>query len=251
MYFSYVYEKGTRAHNQDAILVRSSLFQTGKLSLIAICDGMGGMDQGERASDYVIRTLDAWFDQTLIGLVAQCGNRPWRLKKSIQSKGFLLFRQLNDELFSQMRLQKQSMGTTASVLISYRQFYFLFHIGDSRIYQVHSVPMIPTYYQLTKDHSKKQQLTRCIGLNKEWRPDFRWGFSYGGHFLLCTDGFYRKRCANVWERCLDASKMQNEKTITKRLRELATANLKNGETDNMSAVYVAFHQENKKKGRWM
>lgn len=39
MEFGYVYETGVRERNEDALLLRNSLFAKGELILAAVCDG--------------------------------------------------------------------------------------------------------------------------------------------------------------------------------------------------------------------
>lgn len=238
MVFGYVYETGGREKNEDALLFRSSLFAGGELAFAAVCDGMGGMENGMEASSFCIREMETWFDRQLVPCVAAADCKGRNLEKLIRSKGFTLYRQINRALFDQMRLHRRAMGTTAVMCILYKGRYYLFHLGDSRGYLVGKRWGIFLCRQLTKDHGNEKGLSRCLGLNRCWEPDFHKGRLGKRGMLLCTDGFWRKSDRRIWKRCMDKKKMDREQSIGKRLREISRYNISRGETDNISAIYI-------------
>lgn len=240
MVFGYVYETGKRACNEDALLFRSSLFAGGSLCFAAVCDGMGGMDNGAEASAFCIREMEEWFERQLLLLIAGRKNciSDRELAALIRSKGFRLYRRINQALFEQMRKTGSRMGTTALMCVIYRDRFYLFHIGDSRGYLLKPVWKQNLFLRLTKDHGTAAGISRCLGLNREWKPDFVTGSLAGGGLLLCTDGFYRAYQKKVWKGCLRPDKLREEETVRKRLREIADYNLRNGERDNISALYI-------------
>lgn len=238
MVFGYVYETGKRACNEDALLFRSSLFAGGELCFAAVCDGMGGMDNGMEAAGFAIREMEAWFDRQLIPLIGSCRTKGRNIGPIIRSKGYRLYRQMNRTLFEQMRETGKRMGTTAVMCVIYQDMFYLFHIGDSRGYLLKRTFKRYRFMQLTKDHGNEKGLFRCLGLNREWKPDFVTGRLGKSGMLLCTDGFYRAHERNVWKSCLNPEKMREEEGIRKRLREIADYNLRRGEGDNISALYL-------------
>lgn len=238
MYFGYTYETGMRSVNQDALLVRSCLLSNGELTLALVCDGMGGEEHGEKASYVCVNALDIWFDRELVPIFLSTGNRYKKRIKMIQSKGMALFRKINDELFSYMRINGEKMGTTASFIIVYRNEYYIFHIGDSRIYKIYSFMEMRWIQCVTNDHAKGHCLTRCLGLNRDYQPDYLYGKTLCRSFLLCTDGFWHLYQKDIWNGCFDLNKLKNSVQINKRLMELATDNYKKGEKDNSSALMI-------------
>lgn len=238
MKFGYVYETGKRAENEDALLFRCSLLSEGELWFAAVCDGMGGMEKGMDASALCIREMEIWFDRQLIPCICAHGKNKSRLEQVIKSRGFMLYRQLNGELFRKMRTEGTAMGTTALMCVLYKGRYYLFHIGDSRAYLLGRKMRFFGCKQLTRDHGNEQGLSRCLGLNKEWKPDFYSGQIGKNGLLLCTDGFFRKFDKNVWKRCLDIKKLNCEAGIGKRLKEIAAYNIRQREGDNISAIYM-------------
>lgn len=238
MEFGYVYETGVRERNEDALLLRNSLFAKGELILAAVCDGMGGMESGVDASFYCIREMEEWYDAKLIPVVENYGMNPQKLKRVIRSKGFQLYQQMNKKLFERMRVEKVRMGTTATMCIVFRDYFYLFHLGDSRCYRFSRGIWGTQIRRMTKDHGTAGGLSRCLGLNKEWKPDFLTGKSNGHHFLLCTDGFWRRQDLQLWKRCMEVKKMSDGNIRTKRLKTIVDYNLRMGEKDNISAVYI-------------
>ncbi len=238
MKFGYVYETGKRAENEDALLFRCSLLSKGELVFAAVCDGMGGMEKGKEASALCMGEMETWFDRQLIPCICDCGEKEKNLKQIIKSKGFMLYRQMNRALFQKMRTEGAAMGTTALMCILYRGKYYLFHIGDSRTYLLGKRMNFFLCRQITKDHGNEQGLFRCLGLNKEWEPDFYSGRIGKNGLLMCTDGFFRKYDKNVWKRCLDGKKLNCESSIGKRLGEIAAYNIRQKERDNISAIYI-------------
>lgn len=243
MNFGYVYETGKRKENEDALLYRLCLFSRGELALLAVCDGMGGMECGMEASAICIREIEAWFDGELIPFLENRKGREKGLQEGIRSKGFILYRRINNILFEKMRLEGKKMGTTALLCLIYREKYYLFHIGDGRAYLQKKAFLFKGLKKITRDHGDARGLSKCLGLNREWKPDFHAGKCKAGGMLLCTDGFYRKYDKRLWKNCLDLEKLQNDAHISKRLKEIGNYNIRQKETDNISALYVGWTGE--------
>ena len=58
-----------KSTNQDSVLAVKADTDMGEISLVAVCDGMGGFAKGELASATVIRALNDWFANRLTYLV--------------------------------------------------------------------------------------------------------------------------------------------------------------------------------------
>src|SRR5918912_87935 len=102
-------------------------------------------------------------------------------------------------------VDKQGMGTTASVLILAGKRYLIAQVGDSRVYLLRDGAL----RQLTKDHSYVQEqvdegfltpeqaryhpysnvITRCVGASDDVEPDHYQGdVKPGDIFLVASDG---------------------------------------------------------------
>ena len=70
MYHAICSDRGTvKKINQDSALYKQASTGNGDLMLAAVCDGMGGLRNGEVASGEMIKALAAWFDNYLPLLV--------------------------------------------------------------------------------------------------------------------------------------------------------------------------------------
>jgi protein phosphatase len=104
-----------------------------------------------------------------------------------------------------VEVDKQGMGTTASVLIMSGRRYLIGQVGDSRVYLLRDGALS----QVTKDHSYVQEqvdagfltpeqaryhpysnvITRCVGASPEVEPDvYRGEMRVGDLFLVASDG---------------------------------------------------------------
>src|SRR6185369_3840678 len=102
-------------------------------------------------------------------------------------------------------VDKQGMGTTASVLMLGDSRYLIGQVGDSRVYLLRDGAL----QQITKDHSYVQEqvdagfltpeqaryhpysnvITRCVGASPEVEPDIYSGEArVGDVFLVASDG---------------------------------------------------------------
>ena len=51
--------------NQDSLCIKSAAMNGNEYILVAVCDGLGGLSDGETASAFVICTLSEWFEKKL------------------------------------------------------------------------------------------------------------------------------------------------------------------------------------------
>ena len=101
--------KGT---NQDSICIMEAQTGDGNVLFAAVCDGMGGLEQGEVASAQMIGELSAWFARQLpaqlvcpdpVSEVRWCWDR--------------MFKRVNQQLAAYGRQHRIHMGTTATALV--------------------------------------------------------------------------------------------------------------------------------------
>ena len=127
---------GKRGNNEDNLGVTGGL--------VTVCDGMGGHDFGERASQYIVENMTQLFD------------KPMELNKmEIQQKLNDVQLGLNALLEKEPELDK--MGTTFTGVFITPDVWYAAHIGDSRIYLFR-----PSEQKLwhTWDHSLVGELMR-------------------------------------------------------------------------------------------
>ena len=159
-------------------------------SLWAVCDGMGGQSNGEKASYTAVSGM-----QDL-----QNHLRGRDFEATIQSWVHQANRAVSE--------QADGGGATLVMLYCTDQYIQTAHIGDSRIYRYHNGELI----RITKDHSKiemlldtkmitpeealhhpqKNVITRYLGMSSEYICDATVGkkipLCNGDRYLLCSDG---------------------------------------------------------------
>ncbi|MDA1082369.1 MAG: Stp1/IreP family PP2C-type Ser/Thr phosphatase [Gemmatimonadetes bacterium] len=164
--------------------------------IFVVADGMGGHAAGEVASEMAVQivsrqllTLEDIRDAEADARMTQClvdANRT-----------------IYDRMLAEV--DKQGMGTTASVLAMFDSEYMIGQVGDSRIYMLRDGALS----QVTKDHSYVQEqvdaglltpeqaryhpysnvITRCVGANETVDVDiFRGVVMPGDVFLVASDG---------------------------------------------------------------
>ena len=181
-----------RAGNEDNLFFKADAYR----GLFIVADGMGGHAAGEVASEMAVqivaRELESLRDLT--------DNRSAELVR-------LALKKANAAIFERTisEVDKQGMGTTASVLIIAGKRYLIGQVGDSRVYLLRDGAL----RQLTKDHSYVQEpvdagfltpeqaryhpysnvITRCVGAGQDVEPDTYLGdLKVGDLFLVASDG---------------------------------------------------------------
>lgn len=131
--------KGKRETNEDRTMVK----ETDQGSLYLIADGMGGHDNGVLASKIACDTLMEKLDFSLVR------------EDSFEEYFKSLITAVGKEIYynSEQKSEKR-MGTTLTFLVIREGKAYMGHVGDTRVYRIENNELI----QLTKDHSKIQQL---------------------------------------------------------------------------------------------
>lgn len=216
--------------NQDALMIKSRMTVLGNLCFCVICDGMGGLTEGEVASAHVIRRLSEWF-------LLQAGNMK-RFDKIL----FYLERELHrisKEILEYGRNSGFAVGTTATIFITTGKQFGILHVGDTRVYRItkryglHAV-------QLTSDHSVNDyMLTQSVGAVDVIMPEIiRGRVQKNDLFLLCTDGFRHKNSLTDLKRGLNPEEIKNVGDLEKKLRIYVDRARGLGENDDISVLAV-------------
>ena len=241
-----------RKSNQDAVCVKIAKMGDETIVMALVCDGMGGLSEGEVASASVASALNDWFEQELPALlqtrqmsrITQAGNElihriSYRMKEYGANRGLVL-------------------GTTISCLVLAIGEFGLIHVGDSRIYQINR-----QIHCLTTDHSvvardlakglitpeeakvspKRNKLTQCVGASRRLEPEIKYGtVTEGDIFLLCSDGLWHKISEEEMLGILSDRMMKTEEDMERKCKTVTNLVLQRGEKDNISIVLVRAEQ---------
>ena len=240
--------------NQDALMVKQATTGGKEIIFAAVCDGMGGLANGELASSHMIVMLSYWFDKIL----------PRLLKEGLSNS--LLRESLNkvilkaNESIEKIREEDGPCGTTVAALFLYAGHYASVNVGDSRIY---SVTRNLGLTQITRDHSLVQNLIdtgkiseesarthpqrnvllQCVGAGAEVVPEYDFDYyQQGDVFILCSDGFRHKVNEEEMETALHPAKIPDKAALDQILMDLVELNKQRNETDNISAIAIKIEE---------
>ena len=194
-----IHEIGQRENQEDSIIQWDN-------RLFVLCDGMGGHEKGEVASQTVCQSLATWFENNVIPDKPFCDDQ---LREAIE--------------FAYTELDKyadgnpRQMGTTLTLLYIGSKGITAAHMGDSRIYHIR--PEAGVLYQ-SRDHSlvfdlfqagemtyeqmatfpQKNIVTRAMtpGEDNRMRPDIIHitDIQPNDYFYMCSDGMMEKMTNN-------------------------------------------------------
>ncbi len=192
-----------RKTNQDCVIVKTAISSAGKVVLAAICDGMGGLDEGSYASTTVTKLIEQWFQQRLSAWLEDgCSDMAFRKEWTE------LMSLANRELIQYGSERELRVGTTCTTLLLLPRRYYISHVGDTRVYEISD-----TVVRLTHDHTvaardarnglismeeaeyseNNRILTQCVGVSGDANPEFYFGTTRTDTvYLLCSDGFRHK-----------------------------------------------------------
>lgn len=184
-------ELGRRKNNEDSFCAEVE----GSTLLAVVADGLGGMDNGEFASQQTVDTLRAVLRGKGVSAPA--------LREAIV--------QANEDVLALQPDHPSAMTTVAAVWIDDGAAWAM-HLGDSRIYHFRGGQILyqSVDHSLSQEaveagriqledirfHPDKNKLTQVIGdLGEPPAVEHELPLAPGDRLLLCSDGFWEK----IWE----------------------------------------------------
>lgn len=233
--------------NQDSLLIKHGFYNGQEVLLCIVCDGLGGLQNGELASATVIKRFSKWFDEELINELEDY--QP----EIICEKWSLILKELNLRISEFGEIGHLSIGTTFTGVLFYKDDFAGAHVGDTRLYYLGG-----DIKQLTKDQTfiareiekgtmtpeeakndrRKNQLLQCVGASKELVPFLFTGKINRGTYLLCSDGFRHEISEEEMFEALNYNNNIDKINIHENLRDLIEKNKVRGEKDNISGLLV-------------
>lgn len=231
--YGHLWEKGSREINEDSLAFWHMKKGKQHRIMAILCDGIGGLQQGEQASSYVIRQMVGWF---------MTQGYKIRKRKTLEKMLQQLCYQIHEELKAYGKETGIRLGTTMTMLMLENKRFLWVHYGDCRLYFFRKGKM----WQLTKDDCEKSgAINRAIGVGEWYLPQIKSGkIRTGDSFLLCSDGFYRKLDIEILH-ILGKRKKSEEKQIERMLKQIYEKKIFMGEKDNISALYIEVRKKNK------
>ena len=234
-----IQELGNRSNQEDSVFPKQDEAAEND-RLFVLCDGMGGHENGEVASQLVCDVLPEYIRVHWDG-----GSFPDGLLQDALNE-------VNSRINEYPSESIRKMGTTLTFLCIHQGGVLMAHIGDSRIYHIRPSEHLIIYK--SRDHSlaydlymageikyeelatyKKNVITRAImpGQEKPFKADIAHTTDVkpGDYFLLCSDGLLENMSDEELVNLL-CSDLNNDQK-----RELLIENSKDNK-DNHSAILV-------------
>ena len=165
--------------------------------LAVVCDGMGGANSGNIASQKATEVITSFFERSY--------------RKGLDAVGITALLQsailsANIEIFDLASKKKELSGMGTTVVAAYvsNEFTVISHIGDSRAYLIdtevtqltrdHSVVQFlvengKLTYEEARVHPRRNVITRALGIEAEVLVDSgEFKIKEGQSLLLCSDG---------------------------------------------------------------
>ncbi|MBR57325.1 MAG: hypothetical protein CMH54_04625 [Myxococcales bacterium] len=238
-----------RDRNEDNYLIDPNM------RLFIVADGVGGRPGGGTASALCVNLTRAVLKRHRHKLFEWLADEDEISKTKIS---LLLERALS--ITHQGIRQKATerpdfdgMGSTLTLLLLGTRFFYVGHVGDSRLYTVQD----NTVRQLTHDQSLAGDLSqndtgtdnspfrnvgvRALGVSESLKPEVS-AHALGSQcgFLLCTDGLYDGVGTEDLEAYLSA---HHEDPPDELIAELLESALARGGSDNATAIWVHFFDD--------
>ena len=223
-----------REVNQDKFFFKTVETDTSVAGIFSVADGVGGLNEGDVASSFVISNFSKWWEEEFKNHFGD--------KEYIAASLIKCVMQTNSQLVLRNSEDTKRRATTLSALLIYEHEYFIVHTGDSRIYEANR-----KIVQLTKDHSaiveqnvgqrlaKKSVLTQCIGAKNNITPFYASGqIRKNSVFIICSDGIYKKISDCEILKTVRANK-DNVQQTCQSLVDIAKGR---GETDDITIIAV-------------
>lgn len=241
MYLAYKTDIGmVRNENQDS--VRADFIDE-NISVMIVCDGMGGAKSGEVASDIAVTTI---FNRIMSGFRADADSNSIRnlMLSAVHAANTIVYEKSKEDI------DKNGMGTTCVAVLVKDKHCYIVNVGDSRAYLlddsgINQITTDHTYVQALyeqgviteeekKTHSMKNVITRALGVEDDVEVDY-FEIEPTGNFtiLLCSDGL-SNYCSD--EMLYDYVFGKNIHEATQKLVDYAN---EQGGSDNITVALVA------------
>lgn len=227
-----------RDNNEDMLSLGGILLRDEEMSLppivmdensqfyLLVSDGMGGHEQGERASKELLEYLNGCFKDDLFQ------------KDTIEDDLRFHVKKFNDELNEKAQIEGQflAMGCTLTGMVWSQGKVLLLNSGDSRTYRfrdgiLRQLTQDETVRGLSGNPNDSKALVNCIGANAKGDltvEDITDRLQNGDSLLLCSDGLTDMLADEDIEQILSSSPQPVD--------ELYEAACERGGFDNVSII---------------
>ena len=226
-----------RPENED----NCCIFDVGSARIMAVADGIGGIEGGEIASKIAIDTVTEVLSGAPVDTMDESSLKELLTRVYQDANVRILKSALADQ-------SHMGMGTTLTVAVIRARRVIVAHMGDCRGYLIHGSSMT----QMTADHTyaaellrnrsitqeefdnhpERHTLVKSLGENAFLIPDlYIYNIIYGDVVMLCTDGL----CSFVDDETIRLS-LKKHNDLADCLDNLFTRAYEAGSDDNITVL---------------
>ena len=245
----------TKATNQDSYMGQVVDTSIGRIAFGILCDGMGGLTNGEVASATVVNAFKKWIADYLPQLCDESNAAGQVSNDNAIVEGFThLAQSLNERIKAYGRQLRSNLGTTLVAILITPQKFYVINVGDSRAYLIDNGVTVITKDQtvvareveqgrLTPEQAmvdpRRSVLLQCIGASDTVNPDiFIRDTSANAVYMLCSDGFRHEITEEEIYYKLNPSVILDKAGSEACMRDLVEACKARGERDNISCLLI-------------
>lgn len=251
----------SRHHNEDACYPpKGAIINTtpGNEAVAIVCDGIGGQEGGEVASQLAIEILRSRIQQT------PANSNPNILQEKLENSTCAANDAISDRNDRENREGRQRMGTTLVMANAYEGEVFITHVGDSRAYLItrwgcHQVTLdddvatreVRLGYAIYRDavqQAASGALVQALGItsSNHLHPTVqRFFIDEDCILLLCSDGLSDKdRVEQNWKAEILPVLDGERDLVTAKNRLIEIANTQNGH-DNVTVALLYYQVDPK------
>lgn len=248
--------------NQDSLLVLKGEYEKGEAVLAVICDGMGGLEKGELASQEVVGKFSLWFQETFSQIKEQ---EEEEFEDNLYESWENLLQNVHRQIRQYGKDNGIKIGTTVTAFLLMQERYYVTHIGDCRLYELKeelscltadqtlaSLESMGGSHEAGKHGSKKASsiLIQGLGASEKIRPVYHSGsIKEEAVYLLCSDGFRHKISERELLEEFSPENLATEEQMSKKGKSVTEELMERGEMDNISVILVrTISEEDRKAG---
>ena len=209
--------------NQDSVILKRAKFKGEEVCIGIICDGMGGLSCGELASKSIAEAFSEWFLYSYSKYESI-----WDESKMREDIGSIISSE-NEGLLRYGKEHGIYLGTTITAFLLAGKRFFVWHVGDSRLYKISSSKI----ERLTNDHTViAKEVAEGRLTEKEAKNDPKRNV-----LLQCIGATERVNEISEKEMLSLLGRCESNK-LNEMIKRLISLNLRRNEQDNISAALV-------------
>lgn len=234
-YIGCISDKGNyREKNQDRAVCHMRERKGALLAVACVCDGIGSFAQSEIASEMLTAGVSRWFE----GMKTYYPDT--MDEETVVEDLDITIRELNELAYEYRRERGIDIGCTMSLLLLTGRNYYVFHVGDSRIYLVRE-----GMQQITRDEvvmktaggRVKPKLANYVGKDRKlWMSRLTGTLEEKAAFLMGSDGLFKQLAYEDVAETI--RRVKSSRQAGKACRKLLELVLERGERDNVSCILV-------------